>query len=139
MLTSETRFITLIKSLKPEDWNKKATEKWSVKDVVAHMVGWEREDSDVIRLTWENKERPWFMKTEDYNEFNKKWVEYYRNYTSQELIQELETWQKTVQAEIDSIGEENLKTRLDLFKWLFNDGEDNHYNHHYRQIMAATE
>ena len=51
-------FISYLKTLKPEDWNKKVTDKWKVKDVVAHLIGWERDDTKIIRSIWETKESP---------------------------------------------------------------------------------
>jgi hypothetical protein len=60
------------------------------------------------------------------------------------LITEWGMWQQKVQEEIYRIGEENLKTRPDLFNWLFegvkdnrNDGTESHYKHHYNQIKKA--
>ena len=41
---SELDFVSYLKILKPEDWHKKVNDKWTVKDVVAHMIGWEKGD-----------------------------------------------------------------------------------------------
>lgn len=141
-------FIGFLKTLKPEDWNKKATPNWTVKDVVAHMVGWERGDVEVIRKSWETKTPPWWKNDPNYDEFNKKWVEYYKDYTPEQLIAEWEMWQKKVTEEVDKIGYSKIKTRPDLFDWLI-EGDDkkgdkytmtkggSHYEHHYRQIKKA--
>lgn len=57
---SDPDFIAFLKTLKPENWGKMATSKWTVKDVVAHMVGWERGDVEAIKTSWETKEQPWW-------------------------------------------------------------------------------
>jgi len=144
-------FIAYLKTLKPEDWNKKATAKWTIKDVVAHMVGWERRDAEIIPIFWEtDKKSPWMSTKEEWDEFNKKWVEFYKNYTPDRLIAEWETWQKRVTEEIDKIGYEKIKARPDLFDWLIEDDNDSkdtytlseggsHYEHHYKQIKKAVE
>lgn len=137
----ELDFISYLKSLKPEDWDKRVTKSWTVKDVVAHMVGWERINPQVIRETWQTKKRPWFYETDDFDELNRKSVVDYREYTSNQLIAEWEKYQKLTQVEIDRVGEKKLRAEPRLFGWLFNseEREDGHYNHHYRQIRHAVE
>ncbi|HUY69876.1 MAG TPA: maleylpyruvate isomerase N-terminal domain-containing protein [Candidatus Tyrphobacter sp.] len=142
-------FISYLKTLRPDDWDVKVTSKWTVKDVVAHMVGWEKRSAEVIKITWETKRLPrWMTSSEEYDDFNRKNIEYYRNRTPADLISEWESWQEKIQEEIDRIGEDNLKSRSDLFGWFFgkekgNRPEDytnkNHYEHHYRQIRKALE
>ena len=133
-MNTETDFIIYLKTLKPEDWNKKVSKTWIVKDVVAHMIGWEKESANVIKQIWESKELPWFMTSEDYDDFNHKAVEFYKDYTPKDLIEEWEMWQEKTQKEIDHIGEDKLKAHPDLFGWLFEEGEGSHYRHHLSQI-----
>ena len=97
-------FIDYLKQLKVGDWSKMATEKWTVKDVVAHMVGWEKDSPGTIKKTWETRQTPWFMKIDDYDDFNRKVVEFYKNYTPNQLIEEFEKWQYRTKEEIDLIG-----------------------------------
>lgn len=137
-------FISFLKTLKPEDWQAMVTDKWSVKDVVAHMVGWEKGDVKGIGQAWQTKTPPWWVDTEDYNNFNAQSVEFYKDFTPEQLIAEWEYWQNQVQKEIDRIGEANLRSRPDLFAWLFegteddrDSGEESHYKHHYNQIRRA--
>ena len=136
---SKSDFIAYIRTLKPEDWNKKATEKWTVKDVVAHMIGWEKGDPEIIKETWKSKRTPWFYETNEFDEFNKNAVEFYKQYMPEQLIGELGKWQKKVKEDIDSIGEDKLRNRPDLFGWLFDESDDSHYSHHYRQIKNTVE
>jgi hypothetical protein len=127
-------FIEFCKKLKLEDWNKKVTDKWTVRDVVAHMVGWEKEDAKIILEIWKNKEPPWFMRTESYDEFNQKALDFYKNFSGEELVKEWERLCIEVEKEIKKIGEEKMRDRPDLFEWLFYGGEDSHYNFHFKQI-----
>src|SRR3989338_18444 len=113
-------FIGYLKKLDSEDWNKQVTERWTVKDVTAHMVGWERKDVEEIRRIWEKKSPP------------------------EELIAEWEMWQNKVEEEIGRIGHEKVKARPDLFGWLLQDGGEytlnkggNHYDHHLKQIKQV--
>ena len=141
----DSQFTTYLKTLKPEDWNVKVTSKWTVKDVVAHMIGWEKGDVTVIKDIWKTKEKPWWKSTKDYDDFNDKSVKYYKDDTPGQLVAEWESWQKKVREEVDNIGLENLMARPDLFDWLFEgtaelDGSnDSHYKHHYKQIKDAIE
>ncbi len=135
----ELDFIPYLKTLKPEDWDKMATAKWTVKDVVAHMVGWEKGDAEAIRRAYETKQPPWWVGVKDYDEFNQKSVDFYKNCTSEQLIAEWERWQREVEKEIARIGEDNLKKFPELFSWLSETGDYSHYGHHYRQIKKAAE
>ncbi|MFC1721449.1 DinB family protein [Patescibacteria group bacterium] len=139
MNIQKKKFLSCIKALSDENWNLMVTDKWSVKDVVAHMIGWEKEDPEAIRLTWKTKQKPWFKKTDDYADFNKSAVDFYKSYRPTELIAELEKWQKRVQETIDQIGEENLRDYPDLFDWLFDESEDSHYADHLKQIKFLSE
>jgi len=134
-------FITLLKQLKPEDWSKKVNGKWTIRDVLAHMVAWERDDPKIIRQSWKTKQKPWFInaKTGDYDDFDKRAVEYYRRYKPQQLLEELIFHQKKLEEVIEEIGEDKLKKYPDIFNWLFNDSEDSHYNHYYQQIKDVLE
>lgn len=136
-------FLSYLKTLKPEEWNLQVTDRWKVRDVVAHMVGWEKGDPKAIRQAWETKEAPWWIKVKGHDTFNKQNVELYENYSPEQLIAEWEKWQQLVQQEIDRIGVKKLRSRPDLFGWLF-EGESvqkdsEHYQHHFQQIRDAVE
>lgn len=131
----EKDFIKYLKTLKPSKWQIKVNSEWTIKDAVAHMVGWEKIDPEIIRETWRTKKRPWFYETDDFDEFNRINVEFYKSYTPNQLIKEWEKWQDLAQKEIDKIGEKKLRLNYKLFDWLF--GQDNynsHYLDHLRQI-----
>lgn len=133
-------FITYLKTLKPSDWEVKVNNNWTVKDLVAHMVGWEKIDSEIIKETWQTKRRPWFYETDDFDGFNMKNVEFYKSYTPNQLIKEWEMWQELSQDEINRIEEDRLRSYPKLFGWLF--GLDNyisHYSKHFNQIRKVLE
>lgn len=138
-------FISYLKTLQPEDWHTMATSKWTVKDVVAHMVAWEKASIDAIRETWANKKWPdWFVG--NYDDFNARALAHYKDHTPTQLIEEWELWQKKVEEEVERFGEEKLRAHPDLFDWLFEgvddaqlDGTESHYQHHYNQIKKAIE
>lgn len=132
-------FLNLIKQLKADEWNVRVNDRWTVKDVVAHMVGWEAIDPIEIRKAWETKKRPWFYETDDFAAFNQASLDKYQLYTPEQLIKELEKWQKLVQNEIDRLGENKLRREPQLFGWLFERDEDagGHYGQHLKQIKAV--
>lgn len=146
----DIQFIKYLKTLPAEDWEKKVTADWDVKNVVAHMIGWDRGDVDAIKTICETKQPPsWKLsgwgKADD-DAYNAKWIEYYKDYTPTELIIEWEKWQAEVRALVNFYGEENLRARSDLFDWLFEGVEDNrkdstpgHYKHHYNQLKQVLE
>lgn len=142
----DPNFITYLKTLKPADWQRMATSKWTVKDVVAHMVGWERGDVEAVTKSWETKTEPWWITNPGDDAYNEKWVEFYKNYTPEQLIAEWEMWQEKVRQVIEQIGKDNLKAKPEVYGWLFEgiedqrmDGRDSHYKHHYKQIREAIE
>ena len=140
----DLRFISYLKTLQHDDWDKMATSQWTIKDVVAHMIGWERSDVDVIKKSWETKTPPWWKTKDEDDAFNAKWVAYYKNYSPAQLIGEWEMWQGKVNEEINKIGAQNLKNHPELFDWLFeglddnrSNGKESHYKHHFNQIKKA--
>lgn len=102
-------FINYLQKLSDDDLTQKVSMVWTVKDVVAHMVGWERECAIILPWAWKSKEVLWFMKTNDYDEFNAENVEEYKDYTIKDLLAEWRSWQGVLDEEIAKIGEEKLR------------------------------
>lgn len=139
-------FISFLKTLTHDDWGAQVTDMWTVKDVVAHMVGWEKRDAQIIPLIWSTKQLPQWMTTkEEYDAFNRVNVEQYAHLAPEDLLSEWEKWQSVVQTELETVGYEQLQSRPDLFGWLLeargesgnhpnDDPKENHYFHHYVQI-----
>ncbi len=149
MFMPDIRFIDFLRTLQPEDWAVKVNANWTVKDLVAHMIGWDRSDVDAIKDTWKTKTPPtwmdkslWGKKQDD--EFNAKWVKYYENYSPEELLTEWEYWQSEVQKLVEEYGETEMKSFPGLFDWLFEgiaedrqDSTPGHYKHHYLQLRKV--
>ncbi len=139
---NDTEVVTFFKSLKPGDWAKKATSKWSVKDVLAHLVGWEKEVANELKKIWNSGEEAWFMDAVkfadagNYNDFNEKIRKFYEDFTSDQLILELEKWQGVLEDEVRKIGEANIKNRPGM-EWVFNEGGEPHFEHHVKQVKKV--
>lgn len=129
-------FIEYLRNLNPEDWNVKATDKWTVKDVVAHLVGWEKEVANTLEVSRKTGEPAWFMKQENWDKFNKQNTEFYKDYSLEKLLNEWEMWQKKLEVKIKELGEQELRDDKDV-EYLFDEGDDNHYEHHWKQIRKA--
>ena len=102
-------FIPFLKSLKSSDWERMVTTKWDVKDVVAHLIGWEKEDANSIERVWRSKEITWFYATDNFDAFNTRSISFYKGYTPRQLIAEWEHWRAEVQKCVAQSGEENLR------------------------------
>lgn len=131
-------YIAYLQSLKPEDWSKMATSKWTVKDVLAHLVGWEREVAQTFTDAWKNGKQPWFMITENYDDFNAKIKEEFTAWSPEELLTEWQKWEKNLDDKIKEIGKDNFDVRKEAFTWVTDEGEQSHYLHHINQIKKAV-
>ncbi|MBU0907800.1 MAG: ClbS/DfsB family four-helix bundle protein [Nanoarchaeota archaeon] len=127
----------LLESLSDSEWKIKVNEKWTVKDVIAHLVGWEKESVKCLREEWKTKKKPWFFETDNYDEFNNGLVREYKKFSPKELINEWKKQINRLEEETQSIGEEKLRENMDLFGWVFGEGEDNHYLIHLNQIKRV--
>lgn len=126
------RFVKYLEGLKDEDWNVKVNSKWTVKDVVSHLIGWEEECANVLVNSLKTGKKPWFLKDQDYSEFNKKNVERYKNYTPKKLLEKWKHLTKITENVIKNVGgEDRLLKEKD---WLF---DDSHYIEHWEQIKKA--
>ena len=130
-------FMTYLKTLNPEDWNVKVTDKWTVKNIVAHMIGWEKGFIDVVQAFMRNEKQPWFYDMDQWDKFNEQSIDFYKNYSSADLLAEWEKWQRELRKIIDEFGEERLRAHPKLVKWIFDESQDSHYNEHLNQIKQA--
>ena len=113
-------FIALLKTLSPEEWQKPVDESWKVKDIIAHMVGWEEECAKLLLEIWKTKTPPWFaISLEGDDPFNKKSVDKFGRFSNEQLISEWEKWIERGKEEVEKIGEENMRANPDLFGWWF--------------------
>lgn len=129
-------------NLREEQWNIKVDSNWTVKDILAHLVGWENECTKQIPIIWQTKEKPWFVKTNDYAAFNKKSIEEYKNFSPRQLLDEWYEWREELEKAAKKIGEGEMKAEKELFAWYF-EGTDfdetgvDHYTEHLNQIKKV--
>jgi len=124
------------KNLKPEDWDKPVTEKWRVKDVLSHLVGWEREVAVELPKYFETKVNPWFMETDDYSDFNRRIQGEFSGHSPEALLAELAKWGKVRDTEIERLGEANIR-KMPHMDWIFDEGAEPHFDHHIAQVRSA--
>ncbi len=110
--------------------------KWSVKDVLSHLVGWEREVAQELLKVFKSEDEPWFMQTASYNKFNERIHQEFKNYSAEALLSELKKWQKELKKNIQEIGEERIRQRSRMV-WVFDEGELSHFKHHLQQVGKA--
>lgn len=128
--------LSFLKNLKDSDWDVEVTKKWKVKDVLSHLIGWERECAKELVKVFETGNEPWFMLADNYDEFNEKIYQEFRDYSPASLISELEKWQNTLESEIKKIGENKIRQRPRM-GWVFNEGGEPHFEHHMNQVKDA--
>ncbi len=107
-----------------------------MKDVLAHLAGWEKEVARELLKTWGSENEAWFMSVSNYDEFNEGIRRFYESYSPDQLIMELEKWQKVLEDEIREIGETNIKNKPDM-EWVFDEGGEPHFEHHVKQMKKA--
>ena len=132
-----TEFIDFLASLAESQWQTKVNDDWTVKDVIAHLIGWAYEVAGVLPAVWETGEEPWFCKTCDYDEFNDGNVRRYKGLSPKETLAEYIRSEEIVKREIDRIGESRLRAEPDKYGWLFDEGPNGHWVSHFRQIKKA--
>ena len=141
ILINPMDFAAFLKTVQPEDWEKMATEKWTVKHVVAHLVGWAAGDPKAIRDAWETKTPPWWMRHNEDDAFNERNVSLFHDWSPDELIAKWEKCQQAIRDEIEIIGEQNIQKHPELFRWLLDaekvGGDNQHVLHHRKQIEKA--
>lgn len=119
-----------LKNLKAEEWEIMITDKWDVKDVLAHLVGWIEEVIKVLPEAWEEKKMPWFMNTHDYSEFNDKAVKKCKDLSPQELLEKYEELEKELNKLVEKIGKEKIDNDK-RFGWAI---DNSHELAHFREI-----
>jgi hypothetical protein len=128
--------IKFLKNLSPNKWATKVNDHWTIKDVVAHLIGWDEEAVRVIPEVLVSDKDPWFLNVGNYDEFNKKSVLKYEKLRPNELLNKLQEVENILNKVIEKYGAENLKHRSG-FKWMFEENEESHSMHHLRQIKKA--
>ncbi len=131
--------ISYLTNLSIDEWKLKVSDEWSVKDIVSHLIGWNVEASKVLPTVWKTKETPWFLNTDDYEKFNRTYVEAHRQDSPQKVLRDFIESEEKFNQVIQEIGEGNLRKHIDKYDWVFDEGEDSHYLEHLSQIKAAVQ
>ncbi|MFH1607738.1 MAG: hypothetical protein ABIA78_01255 [archaeon] len=100
-------------------------------------MGWEKECTEILGEVWRTKKKPWFLTEGNFDEFNQRAVDEYKNYSVKKLIEEWKYWQGLLDKKIEEVGEDKLKAEPELFGWVFDEGEESHYSEHLKQIKKA--
>jgi uncharacterized protein (TIGR03083 family) len=132
-------YISYLQSLSSEDWQKPATGKWTVKDVLSHLVGWEREVALTFMNTWKTKQDPWFIVNEDYDSFNDKVQAEFADWKPSDLLQEWKKWQDNLNNQIKEVDEDEFNVRRNNLSWMTDEGEHSHTDWHINQIKKAVQ
>ncbi|OGG39051.1 hypothetical protein A2116_02115 [Candidatus Jorgensenbacteria bacterium GWA1_49_17] len=127
---------TFFGNLKDSDWDVPVTKKWRVKDVLSHLIGWERECARELLKVFETGNEPWFMLADNYDDFNEKIRQEFKDYSPEALISEFEKWRNTLEKNIRMIGEDRVRQRPHM-DWVFDEGGEPHFEHHLNQIKKA--
>lgn len=128
--------INFFKNIKDLDWNIFVNKKWKVKDVLAHLVGWEREVTKELLNVFEKERKAWFVLTDDYSKFNNEIYKEFKNYSPKNLLTEYIKWEDILSKNIKKMGEEKIRKRKDM-TWVFDEGENSHFEYHIKQVKDA--
>ena len=121
----------ILGSLKPKQWEIEVVPKRNVRDIIAHMVGWEKEAVEQLKKP---KDDSYSMGIKDYQKFNDIAVRRYKILSTKELMNEWEKWQKLLDEEIIKSDRETLDKKSQLFDWIIDGKESNHYECHLIQL-----
>jgi len=118
---NKQEFFELIESLNDEEWDIKVSSDLTIKEIVSQFIGWDEEFAVCLVDSWQNNEAPWFVKTKDFDNFNKSCIDKYKKYSSRQLIERWKFVIKVLDSEINDIGIGKIKAKGELFDWIFDD------------------
>ena len=108
---SNDEIINFCQNLEKSDWAKMAKKTQTVKDIFAHLVGWQRECVLELRKTWNSGKQPWFVLTSEYDDFNLKIRNEFDVFQPDNLLQEFKKWDRALEQMIIEIGEDKLRSK----------------------------
>lgn len=112
-----------------------ATSTKTVKDVLAHLVGWQRE----VVVEFEKSlrgEEPWFISITNYDDFNGRIDKEFKTVSTKVLLKEFRKWDQILEQRISELGEDVLRRRKEA-EWVFDEGDDGHFLEHLNQMKQA--
>lgn len=126
----EEEFVQVIDSFNAKVRDQKIAEgSWSVKDILAHIVGWEDEVLKQFKVFLVN---PDVDDTYDIDSFNESSVSSRKNKTWNEIIEELKSAQKELLAFISTLSQKDIDAEDRFSEWV--EVLIDHYKHHTRQL-----
>ena len=129
-----SEFLEVVKNLDPNDSEQPGVcGHWSPKDVVSHIIGWERETVKQFDLFL--KGTPTNIKY-DIDSFNQNSVESRKHLSWNDVIEELTSAQRELRQINDTIVEENIMTEKRFLLWA--NTLIRHYRHHMSQLKVLT-
>ncbi len=126
----EEEFTKVIDSFNAKVRDQKIAEgSWSVKDILAHIVGWEDE---VLKQFQAFLVNPDVDDTYDIDSFNESSVSSRKNKTWNEIIEELKSTQEELSAFISTLSQKDIDAEDRFSEWV--EVLIDHYKHHTMQL-----
>jgi uncharacterized damage-inducible protein DinB len=134
LFSVEEEFLKVVKNIKPEYHKREiCSKKWSAKDILAHIVGWEVE---VIKQFREFLVNPDVDDNYDIDSFNENSVSSRKSKTWEEIIEELELSQKELSILITTLSRKDIYNEDRYSEWV--EVLISHYKHHKSQLQQLT-
>ncbi len=130
LYTIEKEFNQVIESMNVKIRDKKiANDKWSAKDILAHIVGWEVEVLNQFKAFLTN---PDVDDNYDINSFNKSAVESRKRFSWDQIVTELKSSQTELSSFLSKLSQKEIDEEKRFIEWV--DVLVNHYTHHAKQL-----
>ncbi len=107
--------------------------KWSVKDILSHIVGWEVEVIKQFKVFLTN---PDVDDNYDIDSFNKSAVESRKHLSWDQIVAELKTAQSELSGFLSKLTQKEIDEEKRFIEWV--DVLINHYVHHTKQLKQLT-
>ena len=130
LAASENEFIQVIESLNAKIRDKKIVNgKWSAKEILSHIVGWEVEVVKQFKAILTNPE---VDDNYDIDSFNKTAVESRKHLSWDQIVTELKTAQADLLSFLSNLIQKEIEEEKRFIEWM--DVLVNHYIHHTKQL-----
>jgi uncharacterized damage-inducible protein DinB len=131
---AEKEFLQIIEKLDEELRDKEIDEgKWSPKDILSHIVGWEVEVVKQFKAILTN---PDVDDNYDIDSFNKSAVESRKHLSWDQIVTELKTAQAELSSFLSNLTQKEIDKEKRFVEWV--DVLINHYTHHTKQLKQLT-
>jgi hypothetical protein len=130
----EKDFNQVIESMNVKIRDKKiANGKWSAKEILAHIVGWEVEVKKQFKVFLAN---PDVDDNYDIDSFNKSAVELRKYLSWDQIVTELKTAQSELSGFLTKLTQNEIDEEKRFIEWV--DVLVNHYTHHVKQLKQLS-